>query len=172
MCVQAVVYESATGFTYRYAYTLADMTGIRCCSLKEAQTQLSPQGRIVYLGWVRASLIQGLKQAQRQFDVCAAAAVGMYKESPAVIRELSRANDVADIPFFYLRGGVSVQRTRGLDRLVLRAMALLTARIAKKDASPVKRQIAQELTDALHNGADYYDSQSLLPLAAWIRTHE
>lgn len=169
MGIRAIIYQSATGYTYRYASALAAATDLPCYTLLEAKKLLPKGTEVVYLGWVRASVIQGLKKALRFFKIQAVAAVGMYISVPSIIQSLTEVNKIVEIPFFYLRGGISLRRSRGLDHAALYAMSLLTARIAKKDTNPTKKRLAQEMTDAIRNGADYYDECSLEPIVQCIQ---
>ena len=69
MGIRAIIYQSATGYTYRYASALAAATDLPCYTLLEAKKLLPKGTEVVYLGWVRASVIQGLKKALRFFPV-------------------------------------------------------------------------------------------------------
>ena len=85
MNAAAIVYTSQTGFTARYAALLAERTGLPCRPLKEAAAL--PRGTaVIYLGWLCAGGIKGLKGARRRFRTAAVCAVGMaaeVEEAPA-----------------------------------------------------------------------------------------
>ena len=75
MNAAAIVYTSQTGFTARYAALLAERTGLPCRPLKEAAAL--PRGTaVIYLGWLCAGGIKGLKGARRRFRTAAVCAVG------------------------------------------------------------------------------------------------
>ena len=79
MNAAAIVYTSQTGFTARYAALLAERTGLPCRPLKEAAAL--PRGTaVIYLGWLCAGGIKGLKGARRRFRTAAVCAVGMAAE--------------------------------------------------------------------------------------------
>lgn len=102
MNAAAIVYTSQTGFTARYAALLAERTGLPCRPLKEAAAL--PRGTaVIYLGWLCAGGIKGLKEARRRFRMAAVCAVGMAAEVEEA--KLRRDNRLEGVPLFYLRGG-------------------------------------------------------------------
>lgn len=55
-----IAYESKTGFTKRYAEMLAAKTGMKLYRVNElSKTEINEE--IVFLGWLKAGRIQGLK---------------------------------------------------------------------------------------------------------------
>ena len=77
MDINAIVYTSATGFTARYAALLAERPRLPAYELAQAGTALSKRAPVLYLGWLCAGGIKGLKKAAARFDVKAVCAVGM-----------------------------------------------------------------------------------------------
>ena len=75
MKAEAIVYTSCTGNTRRYAYMLGKAANLPVLDLKEAN--LAPNTPVIYLGWLMAGGVKGLKQARKRFDVRAVCAVGM-----------------------------------------------------------------------------------------------
>ena len=97
MNAAAIVYTSQTGFTARYAALLAERTGLPCRPLKEAAAL--PRGTaVIYLGWLCAGGIKGLKEARRR------------------------------VPLFYLRGGYAPEKLTGFYRAMMAPMARLVSR--------------------------------------------
>ena len=71
MNASVLVYTSATGFTARYAQLLSRRTGLPCLALERAKELPAGTG-VVYLGWLCAGGIKGLKKA-RNSSTCGAA---------------------------------------------------------------------------------------------------
>ena len=116
MNAAAIVYTSQTGFTARYAALLAERTGLPCRPLKEAAAL--PRGTaVIYLGWLCAGGIKGLKGARRRFRTAAVCAVGMAAEVEEA--KLRRDNRLEGVPLFYLRGGYAPEKLTGFYRAMM-----------------------------------------------------
>lgn len=76
--IKAIVYESKAGHTKRYAEMLSDKINAKVMSLKEAKKELKRNDEIVFLGWVCATKIKGLKKAKR-YNIKCVGAVGIKK---------------------------------------------------------------------------------------------
>ena len=107
MDINAIVYTSATGFTARYAALLAERTRLPAYELAQAGTALSKRAPVLYLGWLCAGGIKGLKKAAARFDVKAVCAVGMSLPDPAYTAKLALPAALKQVPLFYLRGTLS-----------------------------------------------------------------
>ena len=113
MKLDAIVYTSNTGNTARYAQMLAGRTGLCAYSAVEAQTALARGARVIYLGWIRASVIVGYREAASRYDIACVLAVGMG-ETGGQIPELRRRNALPDaLPLFTLQGGLFINRQGG-----------------------------------------------------------
>ena len=160
MNAAAIVYTSQTGFTARYAALLAERTGLPCRPLKEAAAL--PRGTaVIYLGWLCAGGIKGLKGARRRFRTAAVCAVGM---SP--VDNLSAVEaGLSGAPLFYLRGGYDGSRLTGPYKLV---MDLLGKAMEKRLEEDPEDGTARAMTEAIRHGADWVSREQLRPvLTAW-----
>lgn len=155
--VSAIVYTSATGFTARYAGLLAEQTGLPLFRLEEADA-LAPGAPVLYLGWLHAGSVRGLKRALRRFRVEGACAVGMAPEVDA--DKLRRDSGLGQAPLFYLRGGYAPDRVRGLDRVLMAGMKRHLA--GKSDPQ------SQAALAAMRQGADWVSADQLGPVLAWL----
>lgn len=63
--IKAIVYKSNTGHTEQYAHLLSDKLNIPCYSLREANRKLKKDDGIIYLGWLFAGKVKGLKKASK-----------------------------------------------------------------------------------------------------------
>lgn len=151
--IGAIVYTSNTGYTARYAQALAEKTGLPCRTLEEP----GPKGqRVVYLGWLRAGSLFGLKKAMSRYDVAALGVVGM---SPT---PNGKAMEDMTLPAFYLPGGYAPERLRGINKLMMTVMGKALSRTAPKD--PEEAAMRQ----AFQEGCDWVEERHLEPLLAWL----
>ena len=147
MNAAAIVYTSQTGFTARYAALLAERTGLPCRPLKEAAAL--PRGTaVIYLGWLCAGGIKGLKGARRRFRTAAVCAVGMAAEVEEA--KLRRDNRLEGVPLFYLRGGYAPEKLTGFYR------------------APAETEADRAMRDAFRDGGDWVSPERLAPVLAWL----
>ena len=82
--------------------------------------------QVIYLGWLCAGGIKGLKGARRRFRTAAVCAVGMAAEVEEA--KLRRDNRLEGVPLFYLRGGYAPEKLTGFYRAMMAPMARLVSR--------------------------------------------
>lgn len=160
----AIVYTSATGFTARYAALLSQAADLPAYSLQDAEAPAAGS-TVLYLGWLRAGRIMGLRKAMRRYQVVAVCPVGMMEGTEADMRKLLQDNHLETLPCFYLRGGYAPDRLWGLSKLMMAPMKHLILRHPPQNA-------AQETAcEALLHGADWVDAEALGPVLHWLNTH-
>lgn len=162
--VKAIVYTSNTGATRRYATMLGQRCGLPAYALKGAPL---PRGaEVLYMGWIRASSVQGYARAARRFRVAAVCGVGMGPAGSQV-PELRQRNKIGDsVPVFTLQGGFDIAKLRGLYRLMMSA-ALKMVRKGLAD-KPQRTPDEEDMLEMLLHGADRVRPEALDPLAEWI----
>ena len=147
MNAAAIVYTSQTGFTARYAALLAERTGLPCRPLQEAAAL--PRGTaVLYLGWLGAGGIKGLKGARMAAEVEEA--------------KLRRDNRLEGVPLFYLRGGYAPEKLTGFYRAMMAPMARLVSR------APAETEADRAMRDAFRDGGDWVSPERLAPVLAWL----
>ena len=155
MNAAAIVYTSQTGFTAWYAALLAERTGLPCRPLKEAAAL--PRGTaVIYLGWLCAGGIKGLKEARRRFRTAAVCAVGMAAEVEEA--KLRRDNRLEGVPLFYLRGGYAPERLTGLYRPMMSLMSRMVSKASAEDEG------ARAMQEAFAKGGDWVSTEQLSPV--------
>ena len=157
-----LVYCSATGFTQQYAQMLHQKTGLPALPIERAERELSPGTAVAFLGWLRAGTIQGLKRAQKRFDVQLVCAVGMAMQYDTV--QLARKNGVEAIPFFYLRGGYAPEKLRGVSKAMMAVMERIIRLNAHKDEQ------GRLMLDAVEHGANWVTEEQLAPVVRQMNT--
>lgn len=117
--MKAIVYTSKCGHTAEYAEILGKLTGLPVYSLKDAEKQIGNGIPIIYLGWLMASRVQGLKKAAKKFKVSAVCAVGLC-DTGTLLPEVQKANALPeDFPLFTMQGGMDKDKLKGFDKLLI-----------------------------------------------------
>lgn len=156
--MDAIIYESNTGFTERYARILAEKLGKPAYSAKEAASKLAKGAEVIYLGWVMANQVCGLKKAARRWNVKAAGAVGLNPFSEANNNILIEKNK-PDFPLFYLQGGLDHSKLKGLKKKLILMIRDNLARENKPENSDVIK--------VLSDGGDFVSEENLTALLAF-----
>ena len=156
----AIVYTSHTGFTRRYAGMLARASGIPAYDLSQRRELPAPGSAVLYLGWLCAGGIKGLKEARRRFRTAAVCAVGMAAEVEEA--KLRRDNRLEGVPLFYLRGGYAPEKLTGFYRAMMAPMARLVSR------APAETEADRAMRDAFRDGGDWVSPERLAPVLAWL----
>ena len=156
MKVSAIVYTSNTGFTAQYATLLAHQTGLPLHRLEECDLPRDTQ--VLFLGWLCAGKIQGLKQAMGRFQVVGICAVGMGPEADTA--KLARDNRCEGLPLFYLLGGYAPARIKGRYKMMMAMMKAILSRRTDR--------ASQKAVEAITRGADWVDAAHLAPVLDWL----
>lgn len=158
-----IVYESKTGFTKRYAEMLAAKTGMKLFRVNELlKTEINEE--IVFLGWLKAGRIQGLKKA-RIFNVIAVCGSGTGSAGENNAETIISRNKLGKIPFFYAQGGcLPLKDLKGTDRF----MISMFAKVLKKRKDKEKK--LNEAIDHIENGFDGVKEENLDPLILWLNS--
>ena len=162
--MKAIVYTSNTGYTARYAALLGERTGLPVCELPQAKERLGRGDAVLYLGWLRAGGITGLKQARRLWDVRAVCAVGMAEPDPKMEEKLARENRLGGIPLFYLRGGYDGAALRGINRMMMSFMEKSLEMASQREHETE----AREMLEAVKHGGNWVSPERLSPVLAWL----
>ena len=147
--MKAIVYESNTGFTQKYAFMLSEKTGLPAYLLENAKSELHKGDEIFFLGWVCAGKISGYAKAAKMYSVIGAAAVGIMYPDETTIPQLRENNKVHDIPLFFLRGGVAPEKLSTIKRKLLTMIAKTSEKAGPKNEGE------REVINALRIGGDF-----------------
>lgn len=164
--MDAVVYKSNTGFTEKYARLLGERTGLPVLSIEKSDRL--PQGaQIVFLGWMMAGKVMGLKEAVRRFDVRAVCPVGMAvpnAEQYAAAKKACAA--VGDLPLFVLQGGYDKKKLHGVYRVMMNVFSgFIEKQMSKKEQLTPEEK---DSIDLLRNGGDRVAPEALDPVIRWL----
>lgn len=158
----AIVYTSGTGFTARYAALLSQAADLPAYDLREPEGPPSGSA-VLYLGWLRAGSIVGLRRARSRYRVAAVCPVGMMEGDAVGLAKVTTSNHLENTPHFYLRGGYAPEKLRGLSKVMMTPMKALLTR------NPPETEADRAAQEALLHGADWVEPQQLEPVLNWLR---
>lgn len=105
--ISAIVYNSLTGSCQKYANLLSARLHAPAFPLKNAPVR--SDGKIIYIGWLFAGKIVGLKKAAKKFDIAAVVQVGMAPVGPGSDEICREMNSVpADTAVFCRQGAFNM----------------------------------------------------------------
>ncbi|MBQ9947413.1 MAG: flavodoxin domain-containing protein [Oscillospiraceae bacterium] len=159
--MKAIVYESNTGFTERYAKILSKKIGVPAYTLSEAKKSVQKGEEIIFMGWVFANKISGLDKAKKQWNIIAAAAVGMNPKTDKNTEIVREANKL-EIPLFYLWGGLDNNKLKGINKMML---GFVRDSLIKEN----KPEYADAI-EVFKNGGDFVSEENLSELIAFALT--
>lgn len=161
--IKAVVYESHTGFTERYAKRLAGILELPAYAVKEAEKKLTLQSEIVFLGWICAGKIMGYEQAARAYRIQAVCAVGIMFSENGTSQKLADGNRITRCPVFCLPGGYRHDQLGVVYRMMAKVMA--GAMMNKAD----KTEHDEFVLRVMKEGADFVNEEYLDSVICYIK---
>ena len=120
--MKAIIYTSNTGFTRKYAQMLSEKLSLPAynAGLGEDKKSLSKSDDVIYMGWISANKIEGLKKAARRYNIRAVCPCGISENADSIMKDLRAKNSIADdMPVFYLRGGMDFSKLTGVQKKML-----------------------------------------------------
>ena len=167
---KAIVYTSNTGTTAQYARMLEERLGWRAYSLDEAWNMLEKDTPVVYLGWLMAGQVKGLKKAQKRFKICAVCGVCMGKTG-SQIEDVRKTNALPpEMPVFTMQGGFDMKRLHGVYRFMMVIMGkVMGKRLSQKpNLSPEEKDMLRLLKE----GGSCVSEENLSGVLAWCRAQK
>lgn len=164
--IEAVVYESNSGFTKRYAEMIGEKTGLPVYHIIDSALYVSKGAPVFFIGWVMAGKIEGYKIASKRYDVQAAAAVGVTPKSKEYVKKLIYDNKVMDIPLFYLMGGISPDKLSKMHKKILN----MIADSIERKAGVTKQEL--DAADCLRYGCDFVSEDNLSEILEWFEENK
>ena len=132
--IKAIVYESNTGFTKEYAELLSSIINVPAIPVIDNSMIFDDREAVVFLGWVCAGKINGLRMARLKYNPMIIAAVGMTPMSDKYAFNLAQQNNI-DVPFYYLQGGMHREKLKGFYKIMFNMVARPILRKAEKGKS-------------------------------------
>lgn len=153
-----VIYHSQTGHTERYARWIAEELGCEAVSYQDRKAvDLTQFDTVLFGSWFHAASIPGSKWLKEQmaahpdtsFVLFATGASpmpeqgGSASEIEQAVRQTFPAEEFPSLPWFYLRGGFSMESLGAIDRILMRMFFSRNEKLAETDpgAAEMNRQM-------------------------------
>lgn len=157
--IKAIVYNSSTGHTSRYAKMLSEKLDIPCYTIKDANGKLNSKDEIIYLSWVCANMITRINKIKNKYNVRCYGVVGLYPKSEENTNNLIKTNNI-DKPLFYLQGGLDYNKLNWLKTKILH----MVGKHLEKENNNQSTQLAK----IFENGADFVTEENLKEIIEFL----
>ncbi|MGI6084871.1 MAG: hypothetical protein ACOYIF_05435 [Acetivibrionales bacterium] len=165
--MKAIVYESNTGNTKKYAEMLGQKTGLPVYEHKEASRHLGVNAEIIYMGWLFASTIKGYKKASKNYTVKAVCGVGMRRSCEEAVKDIVEKNHISDTKAFYLRGGYDSKKLHGIYKFMMNMMSKTVLKQLVNKENKTDEDL--ESIDMINNGKSFVNEENLAPILEWFK---
>lgn len=157
--IKAIIYNSSTGHTFRYAKMLSEKLDIPCYAIKDANRKVNSNDEIIYLSWVCANMITGIKKIRNKYNVKCYGVVGLYPKSEENTNNLIKTNNI-DKPVFYLQGGLDYSKLNWIKTKVLHMVGKY---LEKKNSNK-----STQIVEIFKNGADFVTEENLKEILEFL----
>lgn len=158
----AIVYVTNTGSAKQYAEILGEKTGYPVFDFANA-SEVPQDAQVIFIGWVMAGTVQGLKEARELFKVKAICPVGMMK-SEKQDAELKTKNSIEE-PMFSLMGNFHLDSLKGMYKMMMNMMLKMMKSKLKENDVPD----GQKAVEAIEKGVDCVSEENLSEILAWLQ---
>jgi len=164
--MKAIVFESKTGHTKKYAEMLGQKTGLPVYEHKEASRHLDTHDEIIYMGWLCASSIKGYKKAAEKYNIKAVCGVGMMRAGEEALRNMVERNNIAGTEAFYLQGGYNEKKLTGIYKLLMKLFTKALLKQLENKESKTDEEL--ETIDMIKNSRSLVKEENLKPILEWL----
>lgn len=165
--MKAIVYESNTCNTKKYAEILGQKTGLPVYERKEASKHLGVKDEIIYMGWLFASTVKGYEKAAKNYIVKAVCGVGMRRACEEAVKDIVEKNHITDPKVFYLQGGYDLKKLHGIYKFSMKMMSkMILKQLENKENKTVEDL---ESIDMINNGRSFVNEENLTPILEWLK---
>lgn len=168
--MKAILYQSQTGFTKKYAEMLSQRTGLPAYDLGDAREQVQKGTPVIFMGHMKAGDIVAYDRTARRYDVKVVFAVGIELPESAVLEKIKKRHSLEGKEVYYLRGGLDLRKVYGIERRMLQVMrASLAKSVSKREKrdQPVSGEERDMLT-TLTSGGDFVRMENLDEFLTWF----
>ncbi len=169
--MEAIIYQSNTGFTKRYAEMLSEATGIPYLSKEEADFRLDRGDEIIYMGWLMGGKISGFWETAARYFVKAVIAVGVSSPGDTLMAKLKKDNEIEDFTtLFYLQGGVDHTKLKGVKKIMLSGAVKSLEKAMRKGTQLDPKD--REMFEVMKNGGDFVKKENLTEILEWFERNQ
>ncbi|MGP1587030.1 MAG: flavodoxin domain-containing protein [Treponemataceae bacterium] len=161
--IKGIVYTSETGHSKEYAELLGKQTGLKVFPLDDVDLEKGSQ--IIYFGWICAGKIKGFDKAAKNYEVKAVCGVGMGPASKVLEEKISKTLKNKTIAFFYLQGGLQLQKLSGLNKFIM----ILVSKSIRKSIEAKNSLLEDDklILKMVNEGASVVKESSLSSIMDW-----
>lgn len=143
-----IIYCTNSGSAKRYAEFLSEKTGLPCVDIKKRST-VSADEEIVFIGWIMAGALQGLKEVREDFaNIKAICGVGMMKSDKAT--EETKAKNGITEPYFFLTGDFDINKLTGMYKMMMGMMMKMMKSKIKESGEEKGNEMLALLEKGIH----------------------
>ncbi|HNZ77336.1 MAG TPA: hypothetical protein PKG96_01020 [Bacilli bacterium] len=165
--ITAIVYQSNTGFTEKYAMMLAEATLLKVVALSEIKKAIKPKAEIIYLGWLRGGIISGLNKVRNKYQIKVIGAVGLLGDNEEYLEMVKKQNKIYETPLFYLPGGINREKQKGFNKWLFNlVIQILIKGMNKKPESEITEEELKRI-HYMEHGCDFVSMDHLKELIDW-----
>ena len=147
--MDAVIFNSNTGFSKKYANWIAQALKIRLVDYCDMTKILANGSDVIYVANVKAGAISGHGKVMRRYNVHEIVAVGMSDPKEIDMQQFARINNIKDIDkLHYVQGGLDYAKQKGINKFILKVAFTLRAHHSTKDKENRKKMF-EKLTKFL-----------------------
>lgn len=158
-----IVYCSNTGSAKRYAELLSEKTNIPCIDISKRDS-LSADEEIIFIGWIMAGALQGLKEVRETFtNVKAICGTGMMKSEKST-EDVKAKNGITE-PYFFLPGDFDMNKLKGMYKMMM-GMMLKMMKGKIKESGDEK---GAEMLKMLEDGIILFDENEIEKVVEFIK---
>jgi len=157
--IKAIVYESNTGFTKQYAELLSEIINVPAIPTIDNSMISSDRVPVIFLGWICAGKVNGLRLARLKYNPVIIAGVGMTPQSEKYAFDVALQNQI-DEPFYYLQGGMHREKLRGFYKIMFHILSRSILRKAEKGKSKLDEN-EKLMVDLIKNGGSFVETKNL-----------
>lgn len=173
-----IIYKSSTGFTKKYAEMISKEIDCTLTDYKAATTEMMSEYDIVIFGTrAHAGRIDGYQKIKEMFGKSTAGKFILFVTgaSPNTAKDVLDAfwtqnlstEEIADIPHFYMPGGLCYEKMTLPDKLMMKAAASVMKHNIKKKKD--KTELDLEMERTISSSYDISDKKYIEPLVSLLR---
>lgn len=161
--MSTIIYCSNAGSAKRYAELLSEKTGFDCVSISK-KSKVDPEEEIIFVGWIMAGSLQGLKEIRESFsNIRAICGVGMMKGEKAT--EDTKAKNGITEPYFFLPGDFNINKLTGMYKMMMGMML----KMVKGKIKEGNQEKGEEMLKMLENGIIAFDEAETEPVVEFLK---
>lgn len=152
----AVIYNSQTGFTKRYAEWIAEAAGADCFELSEAKKKtMEPYKAIIFGGWAHAGSISKLSWFKNNMDkwadkklivFCVGGSPINNPEIEPALKQNFNESELKKVHVFYCPGGFNYEKMPNTSKLMMKMFIKVLK--AKKDKTEADGEMIKMISSS------------------------